>query len=79
MINGFSKESEEMDERGEGMDCLGCSNSVCLAQQPSDNKRDIAKRIVFDKDDLNICPVCRKHVNSDDKYCRECGQRIILR
>jgi len=41
-------------------------------------EKQIPKAIQFDENDLNICPVCKKHVETDDKYCKNCGQRIIL-
>jgi predicted amidophosphoribosyltransferase len=41
-------------------------------------EKQISKAIQFDTNDLNICPVCKEHVETDDKYCRNCGQRIIL-
>lgn len=34
--------------------------------------------IIFDNDDLNICPICQTHVKTDDKYCSYCGHAIYL-
>lgn len=41
-------------------------------------RKQIPKAIQFDENDLNICPVCKGHIETDDKYCKHCGQRIIL-
>ena len=41
-------------------------------------EKQVPKAIQFDDNDLNICPVCKEHVETDDKYCRNCGQRILL-
>lgn len=41
-------------------------------------EKQIPKAIEFDDNDLNICPVCKKHVETDDKYCWNCGQIIVL-
>jgi hypothetical protein len=41
-------------------------------------EKQIPKAILFDDNDLNICPVCKEHVETDDKYCWNCGQGIIL-
>lgn len=38
----------------------------------------IPKAIEFDENELNICPMCKNHVLTDDKYCKNCGQRIEL-
>lgn len=40
--------------------------------------KNIPKEIKFDENDLNICPLCRTHVRTDDKYCWNCGQRIFF-
>ena len=40
--------------------------------------RVVAKAIEFDENDMNICPVCKRHVMTDDKFCKYCGQRIEL-
>lgn len=34
--------------------------------------------IIFDNDDLNICPICQTPVKTDDKYCSYCGHAICL-
>lgn len=41
-------------------------------------EKQIPKAIEFDNNDFNICPVCKSHVKTDDKYCSECGQSIYL-
>lgn len=41
-------------------------------------EKQIPKAIQFDENDLNICPNCKEHVMTDNKYCSNCGQRIIL-
>lgn len=41
-------------------------------------EKQIPKAIQFDDNDLNICPVCKVHVETDDKYCSNCGQGIML-
>lgn len=34
--------------------------------------------MIFDNDDLNICPICQTHVKTDDRYCSYCGHAICL-
>lgn len=38
-------ECVEMEERGESKDCLECSCSVCIAQQPTDYKPGIKRAL----------------------------------
>ena len=40
--------------------------------------RNLPMNIIFDEHDLNICPMCKTHVFTDDKYCKECGQRLVM-
>lgn len=42
------------------------------------NKKDTTMKMEFDENDLNICPVCKERVMTDDNYCRNYGQKIIL-
>lgn len=41
-------------------------------------EKQVPKAIQFDNNDFNICPACKEHVETDDNYCRYCGQRIVL-
>lgn len=41
-------------------------------------EKQTPKAIEFDENDLNICPICKNHVMTDDKYCKNCGQRIFI-
>lgn len=40
-----ANECAEMGEHGEDKDCMGCSFSVCIAQEPTDYKPGIRKAI----------------------------------
>jgi DNA-directed RNA polymerase subunit M/transcription elongation factor TFIIS len=63
-------------------DTVACRNINCRFNENVDifqiYNKQVPKAIEFDDNDLNICPVCKEHVETDDKYCKNCGQRIVL-
>lgn len=41
-------------------------------------EKQIPEAIIFDNNDKNMCPICKTNVCTDDKYCRNCGQKIFI-
>ncbi len=39
-------------------------------------ERLVAKPFKFDEEDFNLCPVCHVKIETDDKFCWQCGQAV---
>lgn len=45
---------EEMDSKGETMECWECSCSICIAQEPTDYKSGLEKARVIIKNEITV-------------------------
>jgi len=41
-------------------------------------QRLVAKPFEFDEKDFNICPSCFSKIETDDRYCWQCGQAVDI-